>query len=78
MCVLYVCVCVCPGGRLTWSFLPLMVRLLMAQAASFWVPKSPCRDTSCHTMALAWVSLSVSHPPTVHMHAHRFGVVRFV
>ena len=36
------------GGQLTWSFLPLMVRLLMAHAASFWVPKSPCREPGCH------------------------------
>lgn len=33
---------------LTWSFLPLMVRLLMAHAASFWVPKSPCGAKACH------------------------------
>lgn len=25
-----------------------MVRLLMAHAASFWVPKSPCREKACH------------------------------
>lgn len=37
--------------KLTWSFLPLMVRLLMAHAASFWVPKSPCGETGCHQHA---------------------------
>ena len=30
-------------SRLTWSFLPLIVKLLIAQAASFCVPKSPWR-----------------------------------
>lgn len=28
----------------TWSFLPLIVKLLMAHAASFCVPKSPCLE----------------------------------
>lgn len=36
-----------PKTQLTWSFLPLMVRLLIAHAASFWVPKSPCREAGC-------------------------------
>lgn len=41
-----------PKEQLTWSFLPLMVRLLMAHAASFCVPKSPCGETDCHWDAL--------------------------
>ncbi len=30
----------------TWSFLPLIVKLLMAHAASFCVPKSPCLENT--------------------------------
>lgn len=32
----------------TWSFLPLIVKLLMAHAASFCVPKSPCLEVPRH------------------------------
>lgn len=35
--------------NLTWSFLPLIVRLLMAQAASFWVPKSPWQNKNVYS-----------------------------
>ncbi len=36
----------------TWSFLPLIVKLLMAHAASFCVPKSPCLEKHIKDQAL--------------------------
>lgn len=37
---------------LTWSFLPLIVKLLIAQAASFWVPKSPYKHKQIQDQSL--------------------------